>query len=195
MKRPNFPKKGQAAMEYMQTYGWAVLVVLIVGVVLWQFGIFSANPKSNVAVGFSKIKVLEPSIKYVGFYESDSASDPTDASITNTLNFTIINIAGNHIHISSFVVGGDCNYSLASPIETCIGTEFSKEILAPDEAATVKKMCCNIFEPGDFFWLNVSIEYWQRVGELKVNHTETGAIQGYVEECDPNKYKPEACTR
>ena len=32
--------KGQGAMEYLMTYGWAILVVMIVGVVLWQLGVF-----------------------------------------------------------------------------------------------------------------------------------------------------------
>jgi hypothetical protein len=31
--------KGQGAMDYMMTYGWAILVVLIVGIVLWQLGV------------------------------------------------------------------------------------------------------------------------------------------------------------
>jgi len=33
----------QRAIEYLATYGWAVLVVIIVGVVLWQMGIFEAG--------------------------------------------------------------------------------------------------------------------------------------------------------
>jgi len=33
--------KGQGAMEILLTYGWAILVVIIVGVVLWQMGIFN----------------------------------------------------------------------------------------------------------------------------------------------------------
>jgi len=190
-----FLKRGQSALEYMQTYGWAILVILVVGVVLLQLGIFSVNPEANVAIGFSKIQVLEPTIKYVGFYNSDTASESSDASVTNTFNFTIVNVAGDHIHIQSFKVGGDCNESLAIPYETCSGTEFSNTILAPDEKATIKNICCYIFEPGDFFWVNVSIEYWARVGEIKTTHTERGVIQGYVEVCNPNKYKPEACTK
>ena len=32
--------KGQGMMEYLITYGWAIMVVMIVGVVLWQLGVF-----------------------------------------------------------------------------------------------------------------------------------------------------------
>lgn len=33
-------------MEYIMTYGWAVLVVIIVGVVMWQMGIFGLDTDS-----------------------------------------------------------------------------------------------------------------------------------------------------
>ena len=33
--------RGQGAMEYLMTYGWAILVVMIVGIVMWQLGIFN----------------------------------------------------------------------------------------------------------------------------------------------------------
>jgi len=36
-----FSKKAQAAMEFLMTYGWAILVVLIVIGVFWQLGVFN----------------------------------------------------------------------------------------------------------------------------------------------------------
>ena len=73
----NLGKKGQGAMEYLMTYGWAILVVMIVGVVLWQLGIFGgAGGGVNTATGFSKMKVMEPSSKY---------------TTTGTLSFVLMN--------------------------------------------------------------------------------------------------------
>lgn len=34
-------KKGQGAMEYLMTYGWAIIIVVIVGVALAAIGLFS----------------------------------------------------------------------------------------------------------------------------------------------------------
>jgi hypothetical protein len=51
-------KKGQGAMEYLMTYGWAILVVVIVGVVLWQMGIFS--PSGGAAPGMSGFGNVRP---------------------------------------------------------------------------------------------------------------------------------------
>ena len=48
-KAPNFQrkiipqKKSQSAMEYLMTYGWAILIIAVVLVALFQLGIFNAN--------------------------------------------------------------------------------------------------------------------------------------------------------
>jgi len=33
--------KGQTALEYLITYGWAILVILVVLAVLWYYGVFN----------------------------------------------------------------------------------------------------------------------------------------------------------
>ncbi len=47
-------KKGQTAMEYLMTYGWAILIILIVGAVLAYYGIFNPaalTPKGGCTSG------------------------------------------------------------------------------------------------------------------------------------------------
>ena len=47
-------KRSQSALEYMMTYGWAILIIVIVAVILYSMGIF--NPSSSVSstvIGFS----------------------------------------------------------------------------------------------------------------------------------------------
>ncbi len=44
-------RKGQSALEYMMTYGWAILVIVIVAAVLYSLGIFS--PSSSIGTGFT----------------------------------------------------------------------------------------------------------------------------------------------
>jgi hypothetical protein len=51
-------RKGQTALEYLITYGWAIIVVLVVTAVLWYFGIF--NPGrwvSDQVAGFSSFSI------------------------------------------------------------------------------------------------------------------------------------------
>ncbi|HIE34505.1 MAG TPA: hypothetical protein EYP86_05140, partial [Candidatus Altiarchaeales archaeon] len=89
-------KKGQGAMEYLMTYGWAILVVMIVGVVLWKLGIFGGGASGNKATGFigSKIGVIDASIK----------------CNTTTMSFIVTNQAGSTLsNVNVSVASGDCN--------------------------------------------------------------------------------------
>ncbi len=36
-------KRGQSALEYLVTYGWAILAIVIIAGVLWYFGIFNPS--------------------------------------------------------------------------------------------------------------------------------------------------------
>jgi hypothetical protein len=48
-------QRGQAAFEYMMSYGWAVLVIVVLAVALWNIGVF--NPVTvNQAAGFSLLR-------------------------------------------------------------------------------------------------------------------------------------------
>jgi hypothetical protein len=47
-------KKAQAAMEYLMTYGWAIIIVIIVAAALYAMGLFSPGAQS-VATGFPTI--------------------------------------------------------------------------------------------------------------------------------------------
>lgn len=47
--------KGQGAFEYMMSYGWAVLVVVVLAVMLWNIGVFNPQQGSQ-AIGFSIIR-------------------------------------------------------------------------------------------------------------------------------------------
>jgi len=51
-------KKGQGAMEYLMTYGWAIMIVLIAGIVLWQLGIFNIGGTAKIFKGFGAVKPL-----------------------------------------------------------------------------------------------------------------------------------------
>ena len=50
--------RSQGAMEYLMSYGWAILVVIIVGGVMWQLGIFEAQSGQASSTGFSNIKPI-----------------------------------------------------------------------------------------------------------------------------------------
>jgi len=84
--------RGQAAMEYVTTYGWAILIVIIIGVVIWQLGLF--DMKSRFSSGYSGFSVLVP----------------IDWSMNSgcTLTVQLANGAGEDLSDLNVVGGGAC---------------------------------------------------------------------------------------
>tara|TARA_Y100000310_G_C20447132_1_gene698960 strand:- start:293 stop:829 length:537 start_codon:yes stop_codon:yes gene_type:complete len=56
-------KRGQAAMEFLMTYGWAILIVLVAISALWLFGAFNRDVPSkcdlNIPFGCTQVIVGE----------------------------------------------------------------------------------------------------------------------------------------
>ncbi len=46
-------KKAQTAMEYLMTYGWAILIVIVVVAALYAMGVFSVKPRVPCSPCFS----------------------------------------------------------------------------------------------------------------------------------------------
>ena len=52
----SLPTRSQSALEYMMTYGWAILVIVIVAAVLYSLGIFSPSSSlSTTVTGFANL--------------------------------------------------------------------------------------------------------------------------------------------
>jgi hypothetical protein len=50
--------KAQGAMEYLMTYGWAILIVMVVGIAMWQLGMFNMQPASITSSGFDVLRPI-----------------------------------------------------------------------------------------------------------------------------------------
>jgi len=80
--------KGQTAIEYLMTYGWAILIILIVAGVLAYYGIFAPSGfLGPSAKGFTQVSVLQP---------WDLSSDTA-----GTLKFQVENRVGQDITITN----------------------------------------------------------------------------------------------
>ena len=158
-----FGRKGQGAMEYLMTYGWAILVVMIVGVVLWQLGIFGGGPGAvNTASGFGKIKPMEPSIKYTG----------------TTLSFSIMNGVGQGIVGANISAGtGDCT-TADSSIPVQLGTAG---VMGAGEVSETTITVCTSKTAGQSFSTTLTIDYVVTIAGSDITHTETGTIRGVAE--------------
>lgn len=93
-------KKGQGAMEYLMTYGWAILVVIIVGVVLWQMGIF--NPSGGTAPGMSGFTTVKPNE-----WACDADGDLLKLVLVNAAGQQVSNVTAGTITCAATLAAGD----------------------------------------------------------------------------------------
>ena len=97
--------KGQTAVEYLMTYGWAILIILIVAGVLAYYGIFAPSGFLGQSVrGFTTVVILQPwSLSTGGTLQANmenrvgspieltgaTLTNPTDGSLVGTGTITL----------------------------------------------------------------------------------------------------------
>ncbi len=119
-------KRSQSALEYMMTYGWAILIIVIVAVILYSMGIF--NPSSSVTFtssGFSPFTVSSSLCNNLG-YKIAIIAGP----IPNNANYITI----NKVFVTS-ATGANAttaSYALTNPVTLKSGQ--STTILIPNVA-------------------------------------------------------------
>jgi len=144
------------------TYGWAILVVMIVGVVLWQLGVFNVGQGNLVTTGFVKMQPLTPSVAY--------RNQNFTASFTNALGTTI---KLNNVTLNESINRNICTTVTPNP-------SFGNSVKAGG-TFTVVSATCPAKADGESYDLVVIIQYTATMGGISTNHTDTGHIKGQGE--------------
>jgi hypothetical protein len=116
--------KSQSALEYMMTYGWAILVIVIVAGVLYSLGIFSPSSSlSTTITGFSGLAVTQAGCvnsvnnQILELYVTNAVGYPVNITKINTTGNNGIDASQNVSSIlgdgasAVFYVNGACNKS------------------------------------------------------------------------------------
>jgi len=105
-------------MEYLMTYGWAILIVIIVAAVLFSLGVF--NPQTfqqNVATGFSGFNVP------AGGFDADGTTGDLQIRLTNGVGAEVTLLTTSSATVGSTTVTGT-------------SVTFSSATVAPGETVT-----------------------------------------------------------
>ena len=126
--------RGQTALEYLVTYGWAILAIVIIAGVLWYFGVFNPGrfAPSEQTAGFSTILVL------------GHAVDHTNGQLT----LSLANQAGEQVNITAVGAGNGAPSAPALALQA--GGQGTVTGVATGLAASTT---------GDSYSLNVTITY------------------------------------
>jgi hypothetical protein len=163
--------KGQGAMEYLMTYGWAILVVMIVGVVLWQLGVFNFGQGTVVPKDWNKMQPLVPTITYSGSARAFTAS-------FNNVGGTSAKLTG--ITVNETYTNTTCGLVAVGPVNLYGGT-IGNVTVAPGSAFKMDATDCPALTRGDQYLMTITISYNAVVGGISTAHTEIGTIRGNSE--------------
>ncbi|MBI3622876.1 hypothetical protein HY212_02235 [Candidatus Pacearchaeota archaeon] len=144
-------KKGQAAMEFLMTYGWAILAAIIVVGVLWYL---IGNP-SNLA---GKQYTLSAPL-------SINAISIT-AGAPGTVQLEIRNGAGSSINVTTI--------DFSEP--TC--TDITPNLLQPQGNLTAYSISCNPLTAGNRFLSDITVKYTTTGSSL--TQQSTGSISAKI---------------
>ncbi|NUN11204.1 hypothetical protein HUU53_01005 [Candidatus Micrarchaeota archaeon] len=89
-------RRGQSALEYLVTYGWAILAIVIVAALLWYLGIFNPGNlvgSGNSAKGFT-FNVLDQK------YNDTTLTMSFGNTVGNTINITSVTVSGAGVTIT-----------------------------------------------------------------------------------------------
>ena len=77
-------RKGQGALEYLMTYGWALLIVVIVGAALYALGVLNPSTyQKSTCVGFSYFTYQEHALQGDESLSLVLLNGNSDVTVTN----------------------------------------------------------------------------------------------------------------
>ena len=153
--------KGQSALEYMMTYGWAILIIVIVAVILYSMGIF--NPRASVTAtssGFSPFAA--------------SAAVCSSSSSKLTVAFTVGGLPNG---ASSATITG-ASYSSGSGISPAINSGTASPTVVSSGSSfnvTFSTVTCT---PGVGFSASGVVNYSVTTAAGTATYSATGTIAG-----------------
>ncbi len=148
----SLPRRSQSALEYMMTYGWAILVIVIVAAVLYSLGIFSPSSSlSTTITGFSNLGTVN-AVCLGGTSFTISMGDSTGYLI----NITQINLTSS---------SGKTTYS-------------PNILIQPNSIQTVTVPSSSLCSPGARYSVSAVISYLEPGQVFQGPYTSTGTVAG-----------------
>ncbi len=161
-------KRGQAAMEFLMTYGWAIVVVLAAIGALAYFGVLSPG------------NLLPDKTSFKAPLIGTDASITAGAAGAGVINIPLTNNKGARIEINSVAAAGDCGSATLAEISVQGGAfaTVANQSVSNGQVFNLRITCANAMISGDKFASDVSITYTDPATYLQKAHP--GTVQGSV---------------
>jgi hypothetical protein len=184
-----FGRRAQASVEYVVSYSWAILVILVIGVALWRMGILSPRESSMSFTGFGKLKPqlsgtgLKPTGEFEGIFTNGAGG-----------KIFVKGVAFSNADTGEIICCSHPNFSPACasvPAENVdVGGKTTAELTAgnlPKIAAGdvfkvhLEECILPLAQTGQPYSIKIEINYDALNGNQKVPHQDAGTIRGSFE--------------
>ncbi len=145
-------------MEFLMTYGWAIIAAVIAIAILIYFGVFGGG-----SITGNVILISQP------FHTTASQVVLT----TSSANFEMINKGGSNVQVSSVTITG------TGPSDGIICSNNVPFPIQADEMTIVNAPCVGTLQIGKPFTGDISILY--TVGGLSITQNAGGTIQTTIQ--------------
>lgn len=144
-------KKGQSAMEYLMTYGWAILIVIIAGGVIWYYASGATTAATATKTGFSNVDV----------------DSPWSLNSAGTLSIKAINKVGKDINVTAVYIDRTFKTNILGGLVVSAGST-SDWISATGSTGS----------SGSSYKIDVALEYYLTSDAQKKLFNSTGTVGG-----------------
>ncbi|MCX6777158.1 MAG: hypothetical protein NTY73_04305 [Candidatus Micrarchaeota archaeon] len=148
--------RGQTALEYLITYGWAIVAISVIMVLLFYMNVFNPAtwmPVSNEAVGLSVFGITDFSVNGSGW-----------------IVLYVVNNAQASVNLTDIKIQGS---SLASPSPSL------PRLLSPGTNLTISGISTIVGNKGDAFYSDAIAFNYSVIGGA--NHTDSGILRGKID--------------
>jgi hypothetical protein len=157
-------------MEYLMSHGWAILIVAVVGVSLWQLGVLKpGNSTPPTSSGFENIKPMLATCKSGNYIWE---GDPTvfmgfECQFVNVAGSDIV-LTDSHITVDNEVCSIQVAQNIPQGIPGHIGRDFYTVCANTNPASCAPAFCANCYDgvnildcggpPGDSSFITIPKE-------------------------------------
>jgi len=167
-------KKAQSAMEYLMTYGWAILIVIIVAAALYALGVFNpATFAGRTATGFTQLGAptdWDLTVANNGQFKLTLANNKLASQVAIKTVTATLKGGQTLVYNTSNCTGTD-NYLTIGP-----GGSIALESVCTQAPASTYNLTFGSVTTGTSYSIDVDLLY--NAGGY--DHTDTGTVTGVV---------------
>ncbi|MCX6772520.1 MAG: hypothetical protein NTV88_01985 [Candidatus Micrarchaeota archaeon] len=151
-------KKGQAALDFLMTYGWALLIIALAAAAIVALGILDMGSFiGSRATGFSQIEPIGWSLDHTGVF-----------------NIKLKNNAGTDINVTSVTTSYNSVAGNCSALNPPVGISLPEG----SESGVINACTFGAINPGASYSLRLNINYTD--SETGFSYTDAGTVTGKV---------------